>query len=142
MYTNLSTISTAYLVPEMCCMGMSQFWSRRKHRLLELGEINTQNKVSNAHVPLLESNLMVFEQSLYDQQRLSLDPVEIWLDESFGHGHGHKKQEGDKPKLTKWKSFLSPQSHNSTHSDTPREPQFRNWLWDIQSSFSGFSDFG
>ena len=127
----------------MCCMGMTQFWSRRtKHPLLDLGPIDTQDKESDAHIPLLESNLMVFERSLHDQEVQRTDRIESWLDESFGCGLKlQKKQERDKTKLIAWKNLLSRQSGKSSLSDTPVESQFRNWLWCKQSSASGFSDF-
>ena len=64
--------------------------------------------------------------------------IEIWLNESFGCGH--RKQERRKLTLIAWVGFLPQPSRKSSLSNTALEAQFRYWLWDSESSLSGFSE--
>jgi hypothetical protein len=125
----------------MCCLGplgmSGLFWSKKNQQLPELA--GTIKKESDAQIPLLESNLLVFE-SFFDNEKIPLaDRIEIWLDDSSGCGH--RKQKKDKRKPIAWVNFFMRQSRNSSLSDTPRQSQLSHWVWDLRSSTSGFSDF-
>jgi hypothetical protein len=116
------------------------FLSKRKQQG-GLESMDPVSKESDGPKPLLECNLLAFENSLNDTT-LFTDRVETWLDDCFGYGHTKLKIK--QPKLNSWTNVLWNQSlhSKSSPSDTPCELQLHDWLWERESSASWISDFG
>ncbi len=103
--------------------------------MLNIGE-------SNATIPLLENNLLLFENSLHDEEIPLTERIQAWLEDSLSCGS--RKHDRKIPNPFSCLSFIFRHTRNISLSDTAdtREIQFRYGLWDSESCCeSGFSDF-
>jgi hypothetical protein len=120
---------------------MFWFWSKRtpEEFSLELQSIYTNGNQPEEHMPLLESNLLVFESTSNNKQLPCANRIELWLEDN--HGCENRIQGQEKSMLKAWVGFLSRRSNNTSISDTQQESQITDWFWDRESNYSGFSDF-